>query len=187
MKKTTVFSPKETWIKAQVIGAGMKSGQLTLHVECYHHEVAEFVSARPYLFEDLAKTECWAKGIINSSGNILVKLPDGGFAPIGRETSKSNLVYGVSVFTAANDLSRDTPPEYIKSRVEADKLCLLAQVVSCRGWTVADIAKNSGLDLSRIKGANLQTLLRAVLGEMTRQITALTMPKLGSAVLKMIV
>lgn len=186
MKKANAFSPKDAWIKAQIIGASMKAGQLALHVECCHHEAAEFVSARPYLFENIPATECWAKGIINSSGNILVKLPDGGFAPVGKETSKSTLLHGISVFTAANELSRDTPPEYIKSRVEADKLCLLAQVVSCRGWTVADIAKNSGLDLSRIKGASLQTLLRAVLAEMTRQVTAMELPKLGPAVIKMI-
>lgn len=181
MRKASPFSPKEAWIKATVTGCTLGGSKPGLHVECGHHLAEDFIAAKPYLYENLEKTECWAKGIINSSGNILVRLAGGGFAPVGKETSKTTLRHGVSVFVAVNDLSRDEPPEYVKSRADAEKLCLLSQVVSPRGWTVAEIAKASGVDCERLRGMAIQNLVRAVLAEIGRCEKCLVMPKLGEA------
>lgn len=183
---TAKSTPKEAWIQAKVTGICIKGEQIILQAECMHYPAAEIVASRPFMISDINEIECWAKGIINSSGNILVCLEGGGFAPVGRETGKNKVCEGITVCLASNELSRDIPPNYVRTKTEAEKLCLLHQVLSPNGWTVADIAKASGIDCSRISGYALQTLLRAAMAEVGRREKAQEIPKLSESALKMI-
>lgn len=185
--KKNVFPPKEIWLTASVVSIFTKGSQIALQAACAKHNAETIVHSRPFLADKMNTIKCFAKGIINSSGNILICLADGGFAPVGKETGKSRLVHGVSVFSIINDLSRDVPPEYVRSKADAEKLCILGQVVSCRGWTVEDVAKESGIDCSRLKLTSLQNLLRAVQAEVIRAENAVQMPKLNDTAIKMII
>ncbi len=71
---------REVWIKADVYGLEtLKDGTLKPVARCGHYETGpEIVWAVLDAASRLHDLECWAKGIVNSSNNLLVHAcPDG--------------------------------------------------------------------------------------------------------------
>lgn len=145
---------KEIWIESQITGASCNGSNISLNAQCCHYTPQEIIHATPGHASKLGTTVCFAKGIINSSGNILVEVSEGGFAPVGKVCNKMRRFHGVQMHGMINDLSRDKTPEYVKSREDAEKICLLLREIGDRA--VCDELLNAGADLEKMNSAALK-------------------------------
>ncbi len=151
---------KTIWIKAELKGIHFTNNRSEITAECFHLPVDNLLSATPCLVSTASKTLCFAEGIINSSGNALVKTK-GDYMPIGKITKDFKMEHGVPVFSLVNEISREAPPAYVKTKAEAEKLCVLAQVFS-EGWSVAEVAAMSKIDVSAMDLKNVKLLAKMV-------------------------
>lgn len=120
---------REVWIKADVYGLEtLKDGTLKPVARCGHYETGpEIVWAVLDAASRLHDLECWAKGIVNSSNNLLVHICPDGYAPLGKADGPAKPVFGMQIREARNDFSRDKPIEFLPSKECAERMCRLRQ------------------------------------------------------------
>lgn len=173
---------KTIWLRAELKGINFVHSKPEIIAECFHMPVENLISATPCLVSTADKTMCWAEGIINSSGNALVKTK-GTYMPVGKVVKDFKIEHGISVFSLLNEISRETPPTYVRTRDEAEKLCLLAQEFS-EGWSVAEIALMSKVDVSRMDLKTVKLFSKTVEASCLAIRNQRTIPEISSSILK---
>lgn len=152
---------KEVWLKADVCGFTLKNGKLVPIAYCGHHPARESM-----VFSTLADVnavsslECWVKGMVNSSNNILVKGDDEVLAPLGKGDGETMTRYGILINTTRNEYSRDKSVQFVHYKKDAQKLCLLEQRYPECKFSTAELAAAIGLDPARMSEKSLLQLVR---------------------------
>lgn len=153
---------KHIWIRSEIKGCQFAGGRMILEISCgHHHSVAEMVHAHTADLADLPNILCFTRGMINSSQNALVQISDG-WAPLGKLSTKFELIHGVTVRKIINDFSRDGDIDAIESREDAEKLCLLSDRFPCCKFSLLEIAKSNKFDIERISARALRSLKNAI-------------------------
>lgn len=137
---------REIWLKAEAHGLEtLKDGSLRLLARCGHCETGPDLVHAPFdSVNRLHELECWAKGIVNSSNNVLVRTNNDGFAPLGKADGPARTEFGMQIREARNEFSRDNPIEFLPSKENAERMCRLRQKFCGHGEDLAVIlAANS--------------------------------------------
>ena len=87
----------------------------------------------------------------------LVQIKDG-WAPLGRVSSKFELRNGVGIQYIINDFSRDGDIECVRTKEDAEKLCLLEQKLPGTNFTLYDAAKFNDFDVDRLSPRSIRAL-----------------------------
>lgn len=151
---------KEIWLKAEVSGFSIKGGRLAPIAHCGHHLVEDsMVHAALADVNSAADLECWVKGMVNSSNNILVRGDDGVLAPLGKGDGDTHMRYGMLINTARNEYSRDKSIQYVFSKKEAQRICLLEQRYPGCDFNTAALAEALGFEPARMPDKALSQLV----------------------------
>lgn len=120
---------REIWIRAEVYGiTTLNDGSLRPLARCGHCETgADLVHSGYDDVNRIHLLECWARGIVNSSNNVLVHTHNGTYAPLGKADGTAKTVYGMQMREIRNDFSRDKPIEFLPSKENAERMCKLNQ------------------------------------------------------------
>lgn len=159
---------KTIWIRANLAKCVFSGGVTQMELVCGHfNTTGENVYEEPIYAANLPKLMCFTRGMVNSSLTALVEIA-GGWAPLGRITSKLELRHGVGIQRIINDFSRDGDIESVRSKEDAEKLCLLAQHLPNCSFTLLDVAVANGFDADRISVRSLRALKIAIESKLAR-------------------
>lgn len=138
---------REIWLKADVHGLETgRDGMLKPLARCGHIETGREIVWAP--FDSVARLpllECWAKGIVNSSNNVLVHTNNDSYAPLGKADGSTKTVFGMQIRETRNDFSRDKAVEFLPSRDNAERMCRLRQKFCGHEDDLATILSANGI------------------------------------------
>ncbi|WP_165077528.1 MULTISPECIES: hypothetical protein [unclassified Desulfovibrio] len=159
---------KTIWISALIKGCSVVGEKFVPELRCgNYHTVGDAIFAEPLKLQDLERTACFVKGMVNSSQNALAKVVDG-WGPLGRVSTRFTYRYGVPVYSISNEFSRDGDIECVMTRDDAEKLTLLSQGFPCCQFTLLEIAEKNDFDIERLTVRDLKTLKMAVAAVIAR-------------------
>lgn len=133
---------REIWIRADAYGIEFdEMGNFRVRATCGLHDLAQgdLLWASFASVSDIPRLECRARGIVNSSNTALVMLKDGSYAPLGRADGKAEIVAGMQFRTIRNEMSRDHGIDFLPSKANAEKWCLLMSRFRGTKGTMMDI------------------------------------------------
>lgn len=153
---------KPVWIRANLSKCIFMAGEIKMELVCGHYNATgECVCEEAVYAKDFSSLLCFTRGIVNSSLTALVEIA-GGWAPLGRISSKFELRNGVGIQKIVNDFSRDGDIECVRNREDAEKLCLLAQHLPNCTFTLHEVADANGFEVDRVSVRTLRSLKIAV-------------------------
>lgn len=157
---------KTIWIRANLGKCMFSAGKMEMELVCGHYNaIGENVCEDAVYARDLASLVCFTRGIVNSSLTALVQTLDS-WAPLGRLNNKLELRHGVGVLRIVNDFSRDGDIECVRSREDAEKLCLLAQKLPNCEFDLLQVAQENGFDVDRMSARSLRALKTAIISRL---------------------
>lgn len=138
---------REIWLKAKVHGLEtLNDGTLKPLASCGHCETGPEIVWAPFAaVSQLPELECWAKGIVNSSNNVLVHTNNNSYAPLGKADGPAKTVFGMQVREARNDFSRDKAIEFLPTKDNAERMCRLRQKFCGHAEDLATILLANGV------------------------------------------
>lgn len=138
---------REVWLKSRVCGLEtLKDGTLKPLAMCAHVATGPELVWAPFdAVSRLHELECWARGIVNSSNNVLVHTANAGYAPLGKADGPARKVFGLQIREARNDFSRDKAIEFLPTKDNAERMCRLQQKFCGQEDNLAKILELNGI------------------------------------------
>lgn len=179
---------KEIWLRGSVDSLVFEKGKPVIKATCAYHDIEPENTIHPVItdIKKLVDMACYVKGMINSSGNVLVYCKNGDLAPIGKVSKNQHVEHGVTVLVVTSDYSRDKPVEYVRSREDAERLCLMAEGFEGQDFDMERVCEINHINTHRASIKMLQNILRSVHINLAKEKAQSVAMLLDPNVLKMI-